>query len=67
MAAPALRKCALCGAQFDPAGQGCRGSCPLAGACGMTCCPRCGYQFPREDRGIAGMLAKALVRLGRSV
>jgi len=60
------RTCGLCGGTFDPAGQGCRPSCPLAGGCGMVCCPRCGYGAPEETRGLAGLLRKALVRLGRT-
>jgi len=58
--------CPLCGCAFDPKGQGCRPSCPLAGGCAVVCCPRCGYSFPQVDRGLAGILKKALVRLGRS-
>jgi hypothetical protein len=58
--------CALCGARFDGDAAGCRPSCPLAGGCGVVCCPRCGYSFPREDRGLAGLLKRALVTLGKS-
>ena len=62
----ALRICGLCGFQFDPRGQGCRSSCPLSKGCGMTCCPRCRSGAPDEERGLAGMLKRALQRLGRS-
>ena len=62
----AARTCALCGARFDPAGQGCKPSCPLASGCGLICCPRCGHGAPQESRGLAGIIRKALVRLGRS-
>jgi len=64
MAAPL--KCALCGCVFDPRAQGCHPSCPLANGCGMVCCPRCGYGFPQEERGLAGVIKKALVCLGRN-
>ena len=37
--------------------------CPL---CGGAFDPRCGFGFPREERGLAGMIRKALLRLGRS-
>jgi len=60
------QKCPLCGGAFDLEGQGCRPACPLAGGCGMLGCPRCGFGFPREERGLAGMIRKALLRLGRS-
>jgi hypothetical protein len=54
--------CSLCGLTFDPAGQGCRPSCPLSGGCSVVCCPRCRFSFPRET-GLAGLLRKALVKL----
>jgi hypothetical protein len=60
-----MLRCALCGCEFDPRAGGCRPSCPLAGNCGVVCCPRCGYGFPQEERGLAGLVKKALVRLGR--
>ena len=63
---PVPQKCALCGCSFDPECQGCRPACPLASGCAMVCCPRCGYGFPQEERGLAGMIRKALVRLGRT-
>ena len=61
----ATQKCALCGYAFD-AGRACRPSCPLAAGCGIVCCPHCGYGAPRPARGIAAMIQKALVRLGRT-
>lgn len=61
-----MRRCALCGCEFDAREQGCRPSCPLSKGCGMICCPRCGYGFPREERGLAGIVQRALVRLGRA-
>ena len=63
---PAPQKCALCSCSFDPEGQGCRPACPLSSGCAMVCCPRCGYGFPQEERGLAGMIRKVLVRLGRT-
>jgi hypothetical protein len=57
--------CPLCGHDFDPAGAGCRPSCPLAKGCRVLCCPACGYSFPRESAGLAGRLRKALDVLGR--
>ena len=63
---PGTQRCSLCGLAFDPAGQNCRPSCPLGGGCGIVCCPRCGHGAPQEDRGLAGMIKKALVRLGRT-
>ena len=63
---PMTQLCALCGCVFDPRAKACHPSCPLSGACGMVCCPRCGYGTVQEERGFAGMLKKALVRLGRS-
>jgi len=63
---PLAQRCALCGEVFDPAGRSCRPSCPLGAGCGMICCPRCGHGAPQESRGLAGMIRKALVRLGRT-
>ena len=63
---PALRHCTLCGAEFDPGSARCNPSCPLSRACGLVCCPRCGHGAPQQGRGLAGLLEKALVRLGRS-
>jgi len=60
-----MLKCSLCGSEFDSKAQGCRPSCPMANGCGMVCCPRCGFGFPQEERGLAGLVKKALVRLGR--
>ena len=56
-------RCALCGHVFDASGQSCKPSCPMSGGCDVACCPRCGYSFPREEKGLAGVLKKALVRL----
>ena len=66
MAAPstALQTCPLCSCSFDPSERSCRPWCPMAGRCGILCCPRCGYGFPQETRGLAGVLRRALVRLG---
>ena len=58
--------CALCGFSFDPSGHGCSPSCPMSKGCGMICCPRCRYSFPQEERGLARLLRRALVRIGRS-
>jgi hypothetical protein len=57
-----METCALCSASFDPAGLGCRPTCPLAKACTTVCCPNCGYSFPRSDSGLAGRLARWLKR-----
>ena len=53
--------CPLCGAAFDPTGQGCRPSCPLAKGCHVVCCPSCGYSFPQEA-GLAGGLRRLIDR-----
>jgi hypothetical protein len=63
---PATSRCALCGARFDPSSASCNPSCPLSRGCGLVCCPHCGHGAPRDDRGLAGLLKKALVRLGKS-
>jgi hypothetical protein len=67
MTAPSTlaESCPLCGGAFHASDRGCRPSCPLSSGCGMMCCPRCGYGFPQEGRGLAGVLRRALVRLGR--
>jgi hypothetical protein len=54
-------RCALCGTSFDPSGQGCRPSCPLAKGCSVVCCPSCGYSFPQET-GLAGRLRSLIDR-----
>ncbi len=59
-----MERCPLCGAGFDPAGQGCRPSCPMAKGCSVVCCPSCGYSFPQET-GLAGGLRRLIDRLGR--
>ncbi len=61
-AAPRLERCPLCSAAFDPAGLGCRPSCPMAKGCSVVCCPSCGYSFPQET-GLAGGLRRLLDRL----
>ena len=35
--------CPLCGTRFDPEVEIACGSCPMHGACTLTCCPECGY------------------------
>ena len=35
--------CPLCGTRFDPETEIACGSCPMHGACTLTCCPECGY------------------------
>ncbi len=35
--------CPLCGTEFDPSSDRSCESCPMAGSCTLTCCPRCGY------------------------
>jgi hypothetical protein len=55
--------CPLCGHRFDAAAGSCKPSCPLASGCSALCCPRCSYSFPREDRGLAGLIQRTLVRL----
>lgn len=54
--------CPFCGHEFraSPAG-GCAG-CPMAGACAVSCCPRCGYRTPAESR--LGKLLKRLTKKG---
>jgi hypothetical protein len=44
--------CGLCGYEFteDQAQAACEG-CPM-GSCNLLCCPRCGYEMPREPRWI---------------
>ena len=65
MSAPVpLATCALCGHAFEASAEGCRPACPLARGCRMVCCPRCGYGFPQEHRGLSGVLERALTRLG---
>ena len=63
MPSPATRleRCPLCGTEFDPEGQGCRPSCPLASGCRAVCCPACAYSFPQET-GLAGRLRAFLER-----
>jgi hypothetical protein len=61
-----MLRCALCGNEFDAQGLGCRPSCPMSAGCAVVCCPRCGYSFPQEAKGLAGLLQKALVRLRRN-
>ena len=58
MTTPAFT-CLLCGARFSHGGRTC-GSCPLARACDLVSCPRCGHSFPRTSR-----LVEALRALGR--
>jgi hypothetical protein len=59
-----LEKCPLCGHAFHADAERCRPACPLAKGCHMTCCPQCGYGFPQEHAGLAGVLKRALTRLG---
>jgi hypothetical protein len=63
--AKGLKSCLLCGHRFDPDSAGCKPSCPLSGGCGLLCCPRCGHGSVQEDRGLAGLIKQALVRLGK--
>jgi Fe2+ transport system protein FeoA len=58
MTTPAFT-CLLCGARFSHGDRTC-GSCPLARACDLVSCPRCGYSFPRTSR-----LVEAFRALGR--
>jgi Fe2+ transport system protein FeoA len=51
--------CPLCAHRFIPA-DGCRSGCPLAGACHLQCCPRCGYQTPDESRSRLARLVRRL-------
>jgi Fe2+ transport system protein FeoA len=36
-------RCAMCGFEFEQADLTCHSACPLASACSVVCCPRCGY------------------------
>lgn len=60
-----VHECALCGARFEAGPGSCRPACPMAGGCAVVCCPSCGYQFPAEDVGLAGLLRRLIDRTGR--
>jgi Fe2+ transport system protein FeoA len=36
-------RCAMCGFEFERLDLTCHSACPLASACSVVCCPRCGY------------------------
>ncbi len=57
-----MTTCPLCGVGFDPEGQGCRPSCPMAKGCSVVCCPACGYSFPQET-GVARGLRRLIDRI----
>jgi hypothetical protein len=63
MPAAPQEQCPLCGRAFDA--KGCRPSCPMSAGCHVVCCPNCGYGFPQEHRGLAGLIQRALVRIRR--
>lgn len=51
--------CALCGTRFDPEAEVACGSCPMSGACTLTCCPECGYTtVDINSSRSAGLLAR---------
>ncbi len=43
-----MRRCSLCGYEFDAEGMACHTSCPLSSGCHIVCCPNCGYQIPDQ-------------------
>ncbi|HET7772155.1 MAG TPA: FeoA domain-containing protein [Chloroflexota bacterium] len=51
-------RCPLCGGPIAPISH-CV-VCPLAGACQVQCCPRCGYQTVDETRSAAARLVRRL-------
>lgn len=57
-----MTRCPLCGYEYEPnLSAGCAG-CPLAGACSVSCCPRCGYRLPAESH--LGKLLKRIAKRG---
>ena len=52
-------RCPLCGGAIVPTSH-CV-VCPLAGACRVQCCPRCGYQTVDESRSVAARLVRRLL------
>jgi len=50
--------CPLCGLDFT--GEACHSGCPMARACTLIRCPRCGYEFLEE-----GSITKWFRRLTR--
>ncbi|MCB8945474.1 MAG: hypothetical protein H6658_17125 [Ardenticatenaceae bacterium] len=57
-----LRKCALCGYEFDAESLVCHSSCPLAHHCAVICCPNCGYQVVDESKSALVTLAAKIKR-----
>lgn len=44
-------RCSLCGHEFEAeAARGACGHCPLSSACVFSCCPRCGFAVPVEEK-----------------
>jgi Fe2+ transport system protein FeoA len=56
-------QCPLCGLEFDETEMSCHSSCAFNQACGIICCPNCGYQVNDISKSrIAGFLQKVLAR-----
>jgi Fe2+ transport system protein FeoA len=54
-------RCPLCGYEFDSTLLSCHSSCAFNEACGIICCPNCGYQMADEQKSrIATILRRLL-------
>lgn len=52
---PAAAVCPMCSTDFEA--ESCHGSCPFSSGCGMSRCPRCGYEFVGSGR-VASILQR---------
>jgi len=44
-----IRRCPMCGCDFDESEHAGCTACPLNRHCRVLCCPRCGYEFVEES------------------
>lgn len=56
-------RCTMCGYEFETTDLECHTGCPLAAACSVICCPRCGYSTVDPSRsGVSNWFQRLLGR-----
>lgn len=53
-----MRRCELCGYEYDEQSLACHVRCPLAAGCAVICCPNCGYRAVDTERTGVGAWLK---------